>query len=207
MTPRRDPAPAGPGNADRAEAWRRRALEMARSRLLAAGLMFLFAFLVVAGRLIDLTVFDQGESRASAATSGARRPRARRHRRSQRRILATSLPTASLYRRPAARSSTSTRPSAIWRRFCPTSIAQALRTALAGRRPLRLDQAEHDAATSKQTVNRLGIPGLDFSTRTAASIRTAALAAHVVGFTNIDGQGIAGIEQSFDAGLAAAASR
>ncbi len=54
----------------------------------------------------------------------------------------------------------------------------------------------------KQKVNRLGIPGIDFVNERRRYYPAGRAAAHVLGLTNIDGRGIAGIEETFDAGLA-----
>jgi len=50
-------------------------------------------------------------------------------------------------------------------------------------------------------VHRLGIPGLYFQAEERRVYPQGSLAAHVVGFTNIDNRGLAGIEQSLDAVL------
>jgi len=47
-------------------------------------------------------------------------------------------------------------------------------------------------------VHRLGIPGLYFQNEERRVYPQGPLAAHVVGFTNIDNRGLAGIEQSLD---------
>src|SRR3546814_753036 len=47
-------------------------------------------------------------------------------------------------------------------------------------------------------VNRLGIPGLYFHDEQRRVYPQGSLAVHVLGFTYIDGNGIAGIEKSFD---------
>lgn len=47
-------------------------------------------------------------------------------------------------------------------------------------------------------INRLGIPGVDFRYEERRIYPTDALATHVVGYTDRDGNGIAGIEKYFD---------
>ena len=84
----------------RIEGARSRALEMARNRLLVTGAVFALSFLSVAVRLVDLTVFDRpADSRAIAEAS---RPAADRGDIVDRNgiLLATSLPTASLFADP-----------------------------------------------------------------------------------------------------------
>ncbi|MGO4126753.1 peptidoglycan D,D-transpeptidase FtsI family protein [Inquilinus sp. YAF38] len=52
--------------------------------------------------------------------------------------------------------------------------------------------------TQQYEVNRLGIPGLAFQNEERRYYPTGNLTSHVVGFTNIDAQGIAGLEKSLD---------
>jgi cell division protein FtsI (penicillin-binding protein 3) len=52
--------------------------------------------------------------------------------------------------------------------------------------------------TQQYEVNRLGIPGLAFQNEERRYYPAGNLASHVVGFTNIDAQGIAGLEKSLD---------
>ena len=47
-------------------------------------------------------------------------------------------------------------------------------------------------------TNRLGIPGLDFVGEDRRVYPFGALTAHVLGFTDVDNKGLAGVEQSFD---------
>ena len=196
--PAAPPLPAG--GTDQAKASRRRALETARNRLLAAGLMFLVAFLVVAGRLIDLTVFDRSERRALAASSGqAILGRANILDRNGQ-ILATSLPTPSVFADPKEILDVDAAVRDLMQVF-PDLDRQALRLALAG--PGRFVWIKRMISwEDKQKVNRLGIPGVGFVSERRRYYPGGRAAAHVLGLTNVDGRGTAGIEQSFDAVLA-----
>lgn len=51
-------------------------------------------------------------------------------------------------------------------------------------------------------VNRLGLPGLEFRDEIKRVYPHGGLFAHVLGYTNVDNRGIAGLEQEFDATLA-----
>jgi cell division protein FtsI (penicillin-binding protein 3) len=199
--PRPDPgqshsaAAAGP---TQGEAHRRRALETARTRLLAAGLLFAFAFLVVAGRLVDLTVFG-GEGRATVAASAASIGRGNVVDRTGQ-ILATSLPTPSVYADPKDILDVDAAVRDLAQVF-PDLDRQALKARLAGpgrfvwvRRMITWDE--------KERVNRLGIPGIAFATEPRRYYPNGRAAAHIVGLTDVDGRGTAGVEQSFDALLA-----
>ena len=57
--------------------------------------------------------------------------------------------------------------------------------------------------TPKQqyAVNRLGIPGLSFQREERRVYPHGNLAAHILGFTDIDNRGIAGVEKQFEARL------
>jgi cell division protein FtsI (penicillin-binding protein 3) len=177
---------------------RRQALEMGRTRLLVAGAVFGAAFLLIAARLIELTVVRDSESAwySAARQAGARAPvRAEIVDRSGV-VLATSLKTASLYANPQ-------------RVLDARSAARQLRTALP-----ELDEAEvtgklsgpggfvwlrrHLAPNQVYEVNRLGLPGLDFHTEERRVYPLGPIAGHVVGFTDVDGRGIAGVEAELD---------
>ncbi|MEZ5648416.1 MAG: hypothetical protein R3E60_05670 [Alphaproteobacteria bacterium] len=47
-------------------------------------------------------------------------------------------------------------------------------------------------------VNNLGVPGLDFQREERRVYPEGKITAHVVGFTDVDGHGVAGVEASFD---------
>ena len=56
-------------------------------------------------------------------------------------------------------------------------------------------------------VNALGEPGLDFSREPERLYPNGAMAAHIIGYTNLDGKGEAGMERALDARLADPARR
>ena len=115
-------------------------------------------------------------------------------------VLATNLATASLFANPQQMHRCRRGGRASSPRRCPISSATELRAKLDQRQELRLAQAQPDAA-QQYAVNRLGIPGLDFQREERRVYPQGALTAHVVGFTDIDNHGLAGIEQSFDDAL------
>ncbi len=175
---------------------RARAVEIARNRLLATGLIFIFAFLVIGGRLIDLTIVDQGDSRSVAAAikkstvgrgdivdrTGA--------------ILATSLPLPSVYADPHDIIDVDAAVRDLSSVFHDLD-RQALRTKLASggrfvwiKRLISLDD--------KIKINRLGIPGVNFVDERRRFYPTGNAAGHILGFTDIDGRGIAGVEEYFE---------
>lgn len=172
------------------------ALETGRTRLLVAGMMFAVAFLVIGWRLVDVAVLSAGARHAFG--SPGEPPVHGRADIVDRNgvILATSLPSVSLYANPheirdprrAAR-----RLAEVLPELSESALSAKLDTDgsfIWLRRDLTPRQADR--------VNRLGIPGLHFKEEQRRIYPHSELTAHVVGFTDIDDRGLAGIEQSFD---------
>ena len=184
----------------RLEGARARMLETARNRLLVTSTVFALAFLIIAGRLIDLTVLEQDGigrlvERGAPETTGRGAIVDRNGV-----ILATSLPTASLYADPQEI-------------MDPEAAADRLMTVLPDfdRERLvakfskgRFVWIRRNLSPNEQyMVNRLGIPGLHFETEELRVYPHNRAAAHVLGLTDLDGRGIAGVEKTFDRNLAA----
>ena len=176
----------------------KRALEVGRTRLLVTGLVFVCAFAVLGLRVIDVAVFN-GKSPHALVRHEPNRPH-----KTQRadivdrtgHVLATTLPTPSLYANPREVA----HPKAAARR-----LVQVLPELSQGRVAARLatDRAfvwiKRDLTPRQQAeVNRLGIPGLYFRKEERRFYPQGKLAAHLVGFTDIDNRGLAGVEESFD---------
>jgi cell division protein FtsI (penicillin-binding protein 3) len=180
----------------------KKALDVARTRLLVGGALMAAAFMVIGVRLVDVTIFSETEPsrRASARNIVAERHMDRADIVDRNGVLlATSLTTASLYADPG-------------RIFDPPAAARALVRVLP-----ELSEAEVALQLSSDRdfvwlsrnltprqqyeVNRLGIPGFDFRREQRRVYPHGRLTAHVVGFTSVDNDGLAGIEKSFDAAL------
>ena len=182
----------------RLEGTRKQALETGRNRLLVTSVVFALAFLAIAGRLVDLTLLGRGAESRLAAVAPARAATSGRADITDRNgvILATSLPSVSLY-------------------ADPTEVLDAEEAAdkLVGVLP-GLDRSEVLAKltsrgrfvwlrrtltpTQQYAVNRLGIPGLAFQRGEHRVYPHGRTAAHLLGFTDVDGRGIAGLERRFD---------
>jgi cell division protein FtsI (penicillin-binding protein 3) len=197
-----DPEPEQFRQAIRFDGATKQALETGRTRLLVASLLFAAAFLIVAGRLVTVAMLSSG-----GEPSIAEAPRAV-HLETERAdivdrngiVLATNLVTASLYANPREVPN-------------PRAAAAALSKVLP-----ELKQGELEAKlaadksfvwlkrnlTPKQqyAVNRLGIPGLSFQREERRVYPHGGLAAHILGFTDIDNHGIAGVERQFESRLA-----
>ncbi len=173
------------------------ALEMGRNRLLVTGVMFMIAFVAIAVRLVDLTAFgpgDEGRMALSIPSSAVAAGRADIIDRNGV-ILATSLPIASLYADPkdvmdpieAADKLSGVFPE-INRNELHLKLKSKSRFVWIGRN-----------LTPKQqyAVNRLGIPGIFFQRGEQRVYPHGREAAHVLGLTDVDGTGIAGVEKYF----------
>jgi cell division protein FtsI (penicillin-binding protein 3) len=197
------PAESTPAHAARPvrlEGVKHRALETARNRLLATGVIFALAFLVMAGRLVDLTVLGGSPVRTFAAQSAAKAVGRGDIVDRNGVVLATSLPTASVYADPKQILDADAAIADLARVF-PDLDREVLRA--------RLTSASHFAWVRRgltpgqqDKVNRLGIPGLGFITERRRVYPHGRAVAHVVGFTDIDDHGIAGVEQTFEGSLA-----
>ncbi|HEC91059.1 MAG TPA: penicillin-binding protein 2, partial [Alphaproteobacteria bacterium] len=183
------------------EGVRKQALEVGRNRLLVTGALFALAFLAIAFRLVDLTFFSTAEP-AFAGASSSPPPITGRADIVDRNgvILATSLPTQSLYANPRDI-------------IDAEDAARRLRRALPGlNREEVLIKLKSKSAfvwlkrdlTPKQqfAVNNQGIPGLAFRREERRVYPQGRAAAQVLGLTDVDGSGIAGIERRFDQSLA-----
>jgi cell division protein FtsI (penicillin-binding protein 3) len=173
------------------------ALDIAQGRSIVAIVLFSVAFLIIAGRLTFLTLLsDMPEGVNSRAQSGEDVVQRADITDRNGVLLATSLPTVSL--------------CADGKKIPdPAGAAKQLMTALPDLDPARLDEDLHSAKhcvsikrhlTPKQyyEVNRLGIAGLEFHPDERRIYPAGNATAHVVGFTDIDDNGLAGVEKQFD---------
>jgi len=192
----------------RMESARKQALDQGRTRLLVTGVLFTMAFMVLGGRLVDLTrhgkdgapkwqamVTAKAEAEAPVVARGNVLDR-------NGHILATSLPTQSLYvdSREALRGGD------------PDYAVDRLLSVL--------PDLDRDDVLEKITnggrfqwvernltpdqvwdVNRLGLPGFGFRREERRVYPYGPTFAHVLGYTDVDGRGISGVERAFEGRL------
>ncbi|MBI2254896.1 MAG: penicillin-binding protein 2 [Proteobacteria bacterium] len=176
----------------------RRALEVSHNRLMLGLGLFTVAFVVIAARLAMVTLMpgDHDAMRVAVAPSADRADILDRNGV----VLATSLTTASLYANPHQIRN-------------PDEVAVQLADVLADlpegptAAKLAADKSfiwlkRNLTPKQQQAVNRLGVPGLYFQYETKRVYPQGNLTAHVVGFTDVDSRGLAGVERSFDDVLA-----
>ncbi|MEH6403052.1 MAG: penicillin-binding protein 2 [Sneathiella sp.] len=180
-------------------------LEQGRNRLVVAGVLFAFCFFVLAGRLVglalsgigqdkDVTVYSQTIQRKPTITAS----RADIYDRSGV-LLATTLDTVSVFADPtrildpidAAKKLTSVLQDLS--RASVTSKLSSKRNFVWLKRHLTPKQ--------QNQINSLGIPGVFFRKEEKRVYPLGPVAAHLIGYTDVDNNGIAGVEKYFDDGL------
>lgn len=182
---------------------KRSALDMAHGRIVLISLGFFVLYLSVAARVFDLTIL-QGELPRLTGTTLERSNEPVQKKEKIRAdivdrngvLLATSLETASLHADPALISD-------------PVRVAKALSKAIPGfvygdvleklQRKLRFVRLKPNLTPEEQSrILELGEPGLEFKTEYTRIYPQGALTAHMVGYGDVDGRGLSGIERSFD---------
>jgi cell division protein FtsI (penicillin-binding protein 3) len=179
-----------------------RPVEIGRTRLIVAGIVFAIGFMAVAGRLVDAMVIGPAMVEASEP-SDAVTATAQREDIVDRNglLLATSVVTKSLYANPSEILSVENATAKLLS-VLPELDADDIRERLSLDRQFiwlqrNLTPAEYLA------VHRLGVPGFYFLDEPRRIYPQGSLTAHVVGFTDVDGHGLSGVEQSFDEELLA----
>ena len=176
-----------------------RALEMGRNRLLLGGALFAVAFAAIGFRLVDVALLRSPHS-APATAIAAQRPTQRAEILDRNGImLAGNLATASLYANPRLVID----PEGSARRLAQI-LPEVNEAEVADK--LKLDRAFiwlRRNLTPKQQyeINRVGIPGLYFQREEKRVYPHGPLAAHVIGLSDVDNVGVAGVEKFFDRSL------
>ena len=176
---------------------RKEAIEVGRNRLLVTGIVMMLAFAAVTGRVIDLTILDFKASPRYASAPSAQLSASRADIVDRNGVvLATNLPADSLFANPREildAKAAIKKIRQILPEINPENLAKKLKTDSAFiwvRRNLSPQQV--------YAVNRLGIPGFGFKQEIRRVYPHGSLAAHVLGFTDVDGRGIAGTESYFN---------
>lgn len=182
----------------RMEGIRKQALETGRTRLLVAGMVMTMAFAAVAGRLVDLAVLEGGYEPRTARGGGGESPASGRANIIDRNgmILATSLPTVSLYADPTEVLDPEEAVDALVA-VLPEADRGELAKKLTGKGRF-VWLARNLTPKQHYRINRLGLPGIGFHKGERRVYPHGALASHVLGLTDIDGRGVAGMERQFD---------
>jgi cell division protein FtsI (penicillin-binding protein 3) len=187
------------------ESTKKQAIETARTRLLIGGSLMAAAFIVVGARLFDIVVLNEHGNLRHAASRDIVRPTVMSRADITDRngvLLATSLQTASLFANTRKIANPATAASRIVE-ILPGLSEEVVAARLASAKGF-VWLRRNLTPTQQFEINRLGIPGLDFEREEKRVYPHGKLAGHVVGFTNIDNAGLAGIEQSMNSAIAGA---
>jgi cell division protein FtsI (penicillin-binding protein 3) len=181
------------------EGIRRQALDTGRNRLLVTGALFTLAFIVVAVRLVELAVVEQilEESQGPRLAVGLEMPKVRSDIVDRNGILlATSLPTASLYANPRQILDPKEATQKLLRLF-PDINKERMEEKLSSNKSFVW--LKRNLTPRRQfLVNTLGVLGFDFQGTERRVYPHGRLLSHALGLTNIDGRGLSGIEGYFN---------
>lgn len=176
------------------------ALALAQNRLLVVFILFAVSWVAIGSRLAYLTLSGNGPETplASAATKAEKSRRADITDRNGT-LLATSLPTTSV----CIDSRAVIDPEDAAKKLLsvlPDLNSDKVKESLYGNKHCAIIR-RHLTPRQDYSVNRLGIAGLNFLPDERRIYPAGNLTAHIVGYSDIDNKGLAGIERSMSARL------
>jgi cell division protein FtsI (penicillin-binding protein 3) len=177
------------------------ALEQGRARLAVAATAFALAFAGISLGLVDATVLKRAAEPSFSSAAPANTLQASRADIVDRNgvVLATSLVTQSLYADPKLVINPKEAAEKLSAAIVDLDYDDLLRKLKSDKRFIWIKR--NLSPREAYVVNRLGIPGIAFQREERRVYPQGNLAAHVVGFTGVDNNGLMGIEQSFDKAL------
>ena len=177
------------------------ALKTGRNRLVLAIALFAMAYGLVAMRLADVALLNDGfEPRFARAVAVQHAQLGRRDIVDRNgALLATNLPTASLYADPARVLDAEEAADRLAAALADVSRAELLGKLASARRFVWLKR--NLTPRQQDAVNRLGLPGVAFQREERRVYPYGRLFVHVVGYADIDSRGLAGVEKAFDEAL------
>lgn len=179
----------------------RDAIEMSRKRLTITGAILALAFCVIGVRLVDVSLMQAAvEPRAAYAPKAASLQFSRSDIVDRNGVLlATSLPTASLYADPRQVLDPVDAAKQIGETL-PDIDVKKLTSRLASKRSFVW--IKRDLTPRQQwDVIGLGLPGIEFRREETRVYPQGRLMSHVLGYVDVDEKGIAGIESRFETEL------
>lgn len=158
---------------------------------------FLGGFALVGFRLLDVAVFSSEQFRYRHFVRGPEKDIERANildRNGE--LLAVNLPTASIYAHPKMLTDPADTAKRIAKILPDINEKHLLEDFKSDRRFVWIKR--NVTPKEEYAINHLGIPGVQFEHEQTRVYPYGHLLSHIVGFTNIDGEGIAGLEKSFD---------
>ena len=181
---------------------RRSNLDQARSRLVLISIFFVLAYVVIIARATDLSLI-QGALEMGERDSAIERQHAALEQNIRADIvdrngvlLARSLQTSSLFADAALVQNPEQTAKALVEIFPSLSYGSLLQKLQGNKRFVWIKR--NISPQEQENVLHLGEPALNFKSEMHRIYPQGALAAHMVGTSGIDGQGLSGIEASFD---------
>lgn len=179
------------------------ALDLARGRIVLIVGMFVIIYFVVAVRLVDATLiqgyFRQTEELAAGEKGESEKPqRVRRADIVDRNgiLLATSLKTASLHADPKLILDPSGTAKALVKIFPDLTYGETLRKLQDTKRFVWIKR--NLTPEEQQEILNVGDPGLAFDYDFRRFYPQGPLLSHLVGYSDVDGRGLSGVERSFN---------
>lgn len=175
----------------------REILDVAKTRLLVIFCAFMVAFLVIVGRLVDVSLLRGGVEESLAQHGSLHKIRFRADivdRNGE--LLATSLTTSSLHANARVVLDAKEAAQKLVQVLPELNHSQTLQRLQSGKGFVWL--ARHLTPQKQAEIMRLGLPGIYFKQDERRVYPHGELFSHVLGFTNIDSQGLGGIERKFN---------
>lgn len=187
------------------EGERSSSMEISKGRLSILGMFFVASFALLGLRAADLGIV-QGEAvgfEVAGLSSVSGKKELRRGNIYDRNgmLLATTIKSASLFADPALIIGPEKVASGLVKMFPDLQYKEVLKALTAKGRYSEIRRSLTPA--QQKQVLTLGQPGLGFSQRDKRIYPLGNGAAHIIGFTDLDGNGLAGVERNFDKILAA----
>ena len=180
----------------------RKTIDACRTRLLFTSILFACVFAVVALRVVEIVLLENGTAqshmprfRIAAPPAPARADIVDRNGR----LLATTLDSPSLYANPKQILDPAEATRKLVSAFPTMKSLEVYAKLTSGKSFVYLKR--HLTPREQYEVNQLGIPGLQFQHEERRVYPDGTLTAHVVGYTGIDNAGFAGIERGLDKAL------
>lgn len=175
-------------------------IRLARTRLIWVGMVLMLGYLAITLRLLDLTLLrhvtnpPKGGQTEEIKTLGKPLRGAILDRNGE--IIATSLKMASVFADATLIDAPEALAKQVVRVLPDQSYAELVQKFKSGKRFIWI---QRDVTPKQQyAINALGSPALGFQEEDRRIYPSANLTAHISGYTDVDGSGIAGIEKSFN---------
>ncbi len=170
-------------------------LAIVRRRLMIVLGGLVLIMLVIAGRLVHLSLGDMGSDPFIPETVPKRADIVDR----EGRLLATDLMTYSVYANPSRLKNPKETAKALCRVFTAQECA-TIKTSLTSKKHF-VWIARHLTPKQFYAINYLGLPGVESFYEPRRIYPKARLAAHLIGYTDTDRSGLSGIERAYDRNL------